>query len=48
MGERYLPCGFGGKKEINVLNFVPGLYNFIIVNTCKHKFGGGGASGVKE
>lgn len=26
-----------GRKEINVVNFVPGLYNFIVVNNCKHK-----------
>lgn len=26
-----------GRKEVNVVNFVPGLYNFIITNNCKHK-----------
>lgn len=54
MGGRCLPCGFGGRKEINVLNFVPGLYNSIIANTCKHKFkkkikwGGGVGSSIRS
>lgn len=38
VGGRYFPCGFGGRKEISVVNFVPGLYNFIITNYYKHKF----------
>lgn len=37
VGGRYFPCGFGGRKEINVVNFIPGLCNFIITNNCKHK-----------
>lgn len=34
---RYIPCGFGGRKEINVVNLLPGLYNFEIANKCKRK-----------
>lgn len=32
MDGRYIRCGFEGRMEINVVNFVPGLYNFIIAN----------------
>lgn len=38
MGGRYLPCGFGGRKDMNVLNFVLGLCNFMVANICKHEF----------
>lgn len=34
---RYIPCRFGGRKEINVVNLLPGLYNVKIANNCKCK-----------
>lgn len=33
MDGRYIPCGFGGRKEINVVNFLSGLITLKLQTT---------------